>query len=77
MSWTWLLGEWLNPVPSSALLSSSFLQSILQNKIKQGRSEVLWSAPQSPGFAGDLYFSFKTSVVIVGLLGFLFSVRTT
>lgn len=30
-------------------------------------------APQSPGFAGDLYVSFKTQVLPVGLLGGLSS----
>lgn len=43
---SFLVNGLTHPVPSSALLSSSFLQSILQNKIKQGRSEVLWSAPR-------------------------------
>lgn len=82
----------MQPVPSPALFCSSFFpshppppsffslyfQSILQNKRnEEGRSEGLWFAPQSLDFAGDLFFSFKTCVWIVGLLGLLFSLRRT
>lgn len=79
VSWMWPLGEWLNTpcpklCPTELFFSSKHFTK--QNKLREEWSPVVCSS-ESPGFAGDLYFSFKTSVVIVGLLGFLFSVRAT
>lgn len=79
VSWSWLLGEWLNTPCPKLCPTELFFPSkhfTKQNKLREKWSPVVCSS-ESPGFAGDLYFSFKTWVVIVGLLGFLFSVRAT
>lgn len=60
-SW-WLELAWINaPCPKLCHGALFFFQSFLQNKRnEEGKSEVLWSSPQSLRFPGGLCFKCKT-----------------